>query len=167
MAYASPGDLVDRYDERTISELLSDTEEPVADITSNDKLLAILAGASGRVDAALLVSGNYTTDELTSLTGNSLALLKDIVCDLAMGRLLRRRPEKIGADSIAAASQDAEDYLDRLRKGERLFDVGSHVDAGQPEVTGPTTLDYARLNLIPDRTKNFYPPRSKRLPIGR
>ncbi|WP_321377114.1 hypothetical protein [Trichococcus shcherbakoviae] len=167
MAYAIPSDMAARYDLNTISDLLSDSGEPVANITDNSILLAILESSSGRVDAALLVSDNYTTAELASLTGNSLALLKDIVCDLGMARLMRRRPEKLGDEAVAAVSKDAEEYLDRLRRGDRLFDIPAHREAGLPEVTGPTAMDYRNLNLIPDRTHNFYPARSRRLPIGR
>lgn len=167
MAYANSSDLIDRYDERTIKDLLSDTGEQIADLAENSKLLALLDASSGRVDAALLVANHYTTKELTELTGNSLALLKDIVCDIAMAKLLKRRPENLGRESIEAVTKEAEEYLDRLRNGNRLFDIPAHIEAGLPEVTGPTVADYDRLNLIPDRTKHFYPPRSRRLPIGR
>jgi phage gp36-like protein len=169
MVYATSSDLIIRYDKQTIADLLSDTGTPVADgnLATDSKLLAILTAASGRVDAAVMVSDNYTSEELAALTGNSLALLKDIVCDLAMVRLLRRRPEKFGDEGTVAAFKEAEEYLDRLRRGERLFDVTSHKEAGLPTVDGPTANDYANLNLIPDRTKHFYPRRTGRLPIGR
>ena len=167
VAYASPSDMIDRYDGRTIEDLLSDSGEPIADIASDQKLAALLEAASGRVEAAVLVANHYTLDELTSLSGNSLALLKDIVCDLAMARLLRRRPEKMGGKAVEAITKEAEEYLDRLRNGDRLFDIAAHKDAGLPTVTGPTAMDYARLNLIPDRTKHFYPSRARRLPLGR
>jgi hypothetical protein len=159
--------MIVRYDERTIKDLLSDTGEPIADLTGNTALTALLEAASGRVEAALLVARIYSTDQLAALTGNSLALLKDIVCDLTMAKLLRRRPEKYGADAIKAASQEAEEYLDRLRKGERLFDIDANITAGLPKVEGPSTLDYEWLNLIPDRTQRFYPARMRRLPLGR
>jgi phage gp36-like protein len=169
MALATPSDMIARYDERSIADLLSDTGDPVesADLATDTKLLAALESASGRVEAAVLVSNNYTAAELAGLTGNSLALLKDIVCDIAMARLLRRRPEKIGEDSLASIAKESEDYLDRLRNGDRLFDVPAHREAGTPSVDGPTAVDYQNLNLIPDRTKHFYPRRSGRLPIGR
>jgi phage gp36-like protein len=167
VAYADPSDMIVRYDEQTVKDLLSDTGEPIVDLTTNAKLLALLEAASGRLEAALLVARHYTVVELSALTGNSLALLKDIVCDLTMTKLLRRRPEKFGSDAIKAASQEAEEYLDRLRNGERLFDVPAHIDAGLPSVDGPSTIDYQNLNLIPDRTQRFYPARMRRLPLGR
>ena len=167
MAYASPADMVLRYDANTLSDLLSDTGEAIADLTNNASLLAMLAASSGRLEAALLVSNHYTVTELASLTGNSLALIKDIVCDLTMARVLRRRPEKIASEALQAVAKEAEEYLDRLRKGDRIFDLAAHEAAGTPDVDGPSAADYEQLNLIPDRTKHFYPPRALRLPLGR
>lgn len=167
MSYASPADLTARFDENTIKDLASDTGEPVADITNDQKVLAALADASGRIDSALTVSRMYTPVDLAALTGNSLALLKRIVCSLAMAYLIERRPEKYGGEGVSAAKKDAEEFIDRLRKGERLFDVEAAKDAGLPEIDGPTTTTYRELNLIPDRTRNFYPVRADRLPLGR
>lgn len=167
MVYADAEDLIARYDEQTVKDLLSDTGEPIADLGGDERLSALLESASGRVEAALLVAKHYNANDLEGLTGNSLALLKDIVCDLTMARLLRRRPEKFGGEAIANVAKEAEDYLDRLRNGDRIFDVPARQEAGLPSIDGPTALDYERLNLIPDRTKNFYPVRGRRLPIGR
>ncbi len=167
MAHASPADLTARFDENTIKDLASDTGEPVADITNDQKVLAALADASGRIDGALTVSRMYTAADLAGLTGNSLALLKRIVCSLAMAYLIERRPEKYGGEGVSTAKREAEEYIDRIRKGERLFDVEVAKDAGLPEVDGPTAADYRDLNLIPDRTRNFYPVRAGRLPLGR
>lgn len=167
MAYATPDDMVLRFDANTIGDLVSDTGVAATDLTTNATVLAALEAASGRVDAAALVSQNYSTAELAALTGNSLALLKDIVCDLAMIRLLKRRPEKITNEALAAASKEAEDYLDRLRRGDRLFDVAAHETAGVISVEGPTTLEFENLNLITARTKNYFADYRSRWPLDR
>lgn len=167
MAYATPADLAARFDENTIKDLASDTGEPVADITNDQKVLAALADASGRIDGALTVARMYTAADLEGLTGNSLALLKRIVCSLAMAYMIERRPEKYANEGPSAAKKEAEEYIDRLRKGERLFDVEVVRDAGLPEIDGPSAIDYRRLNLLPDRTRHFYPSRVSRLPIDR
>lgn len=157
-----------RFDERTLRDLASDTGEPVADLASDGKIGVALEDASGRVDSALTVANLYSADDLAGLTGNSLALLKRIVCGIAMGYLWSRRHADVGNQDLHAAQQEAEEYLDRLRKGERLFaSVAAARDAGTPEVDGPSALDYENLNLLPDRTKNFYPARATRLPVGR
>ncbi len=167
MAHATPADLTDRFDARTIADLASDTGEPVENLNTDAKVLAALDDASGRFEAAVLVSNLYSTTDLSGLTGNSLALKKRIVCDLAMVNLLRRRPERFGAEAIKAAEDSGEAYLEMLRKGQRLFDVDAAQDAGLPDIDGPTTIQYSTLNLIPDRTKNFYPFRATRLPTDR
>jgi hypothetical protein len=166
MAHATPEDLIHFHDEMVVSDLLSDSGEPIVDLANHPGLLALLRAAAGRVEAACSVANLYQPKELAQLAGNSEALLKEIECDLAMIRLLRRRPGKY--EAIQAQVKDAEDYLDRLRKGERIFGGIAEVrEAGLPQVEGPSIATYERLNLIPDRTKHFYPHRSGRLPIGR
>tara|TARA_Y100000310_G_scaffold199050_1_gene199033 strand:- start:3960 stop:4466 length:507 start_codon:yes stop_codon:yes gene_type:complete len=166
-SYAAPGDLTDRFDATVIKDLVSDTGEPVDDVTGDDKVLAALADASGRVDAALLTGGLYSTDDLEGFTGNNLALLKRITCELAMAYLLGRRQEKYGDDYFRRINKSAEEYLERLRKGERLFGLPASIRAGLPNVDGMTAIEYENLNLLPDRTREFYPHRQTRLPIGR
>lgn len=168
-AYASYLDLVERCDERVLTDLASDDNEPEADPVNNTKITGALDAASGMIEAACFTAELYTPDQLNALTGNAEALLKDIVCQLALVRLIRRRPEKYAADDVSAMREEAEEYLDRLRKGERLFWSidGTQAGAGLPTVNGPTAITYARLNMLPDRTKNFYPARITRLPIGR
>lgn len=167
MAYASSSDLAARFDERTIKDLASDTGAPVTDISTSGRVTAALDDASGRVDSAMLVGGMYSTDQLAALTGNSLAMLKRITCELAMVYLVEARPGRYASDQLEKQKETCEDFLDRLRKGERLFNVQAAIDAGKPTIDGPTTVDYTRLQLIPDRTNNFYPARATRLPTGR
>lgn len=168
MAYANALDLTSRFDERVIKDLLSDEGVPVESVAGNLKLDAALGDASGRIDAALLVAGQYSADDLDGLTGNSLALLKRIVCELAMSYLMGRRPEVFGGDRYEALQKSAEDFLERLRRGERLFpSVADNITSGLPSVDGPSATEYQTLNLLPDRTKRFFPVRATRLPIGR
>lgn len=169
MAHAVAADLIARYDTRTIQDLASDTGTEVAaeDLATNDNVTAALEDASGRMDAAVLTGKMYTLAQLEALTDNSLALRKRICCDLAMGYLMGRRPEKYGAESLRAMQQAGEEYLERLRKGERLFYVVAVQDAQLPEIDGPSIIQYETMNLIPDRTRNFYPSRASRLPTNR
>ena len=170
MAYATSSDLTARFDRRIIADLATDEGVEVSEssLSSNTAVDAALDDASGRIDAALTVARIYTTDDLDALTGNSLALLKRITCELAMTFLIGRRQEKLLDQSLAAVEEKAEAYLDRLRKGERLFGaVDAAKGAGLPTVDGPTAVKYDTLNLLPDRTRNFYPHRAGRLPIGK
>lgn len=167
MSYADPSDLACRFDEQTLKDIASDTGEPVADITGDTNILAALEDASGEVDAALQVAKTYSAADLAALTGNSLGLLKRIVCEKAMVFLLARRPEKFASDFFEAMYKRSEDYLERIRSGTRVFDVDNNKDAGLPTLDGPHTVDWQNLNLITARTRNFYPNYKERLPLGR
>jgi len=166
-------DLISRCDERVLQDLVSDTNTPVGDISTDARITSALQSGGGRVEAACRVASLYTNAQLEALADvgneNALALYKDIVCQLALVKLLRRRPEKYASEDLAAMKEEAEEYLDRLRKGERLFGTedSPQAAAGLPTVNGPTAITYQRLNMIPDRTRNFYPTRKQRLPIGR
>jgi len=166
MPIVTPAIMTYFYDETIVADLVSDTGDQVEDLDSNAKLLKLIASAEGRVESACTVANIYTPTTLAALEGNSLALLQEVVCALAMVSLLRRRPGKYS--EIAEQAQEYEDYIDRLRKGDRVFGGSEeNREAGLPEIDGPTVTDYQRMNLLPDRTKNTYPSRSSRLPIGR
>ena len=167
MAYADSDDLVKRFDERTLADLASDSGAPVPDLSTDDKITAALSSASGRINSAVMQSNLYTAVELAALTGDDLEFLVDLTCELAMAWLVRRRPSPDTAEWAKALFERTEETLDRLRQGHNLFNILVKKEAGQPEVDGPTSVDYERLNLIPDRTRNFYPNRATRLPIGR
>jgi len=154
------------YDESIVADLVSDGGEQDPTLSDNPKLLTLLSAAEGRLESACTVAAIYTPTSLAALTGNSLALLQEIICGLTMAALLRRRPGKY--DEIRETTKEYEEYLDRLRKGERVFGGATeNRDAGVAEVDGPTVAQYERLNMIPDRTQHFYPARSSRLPVGR
>lgn len=174
ISLATPDDLIERCDLRTLQDLASDTGEEIADISTDATILGALASGAGRLKAACLVGKIYTTDQLEALAGDPAALMKDIICQAAVIKLLRRRPEKYGDEAIKSMLEELEEYLDALRKGARLFggtdeETLDHnqENAGLPSIDGPTAITYQRLNMLPDRTKNFYPARITRLPIGR
>jgi phage gp36-like protein len=165
-SYAIPTDLAARKDTRTIADLASDSGTPVPDITVDPNVLAALSDASGEIDSALLVGGEYQPADLTSLSDNSLAKLKRITCELAMAFLYARRP-KYDEEGYELALDRAEEWLDKLRKGERVFNVAADIDAGVIEVDGPTVTTYRQINLLRDRVRNTFPSRGSGLPVGR
>ena len=167
MAWTTYADVTKFYDEQTVRDLLSDTGDPVQDLSTDGKLSKLLAAARGRLVSACTVSEMYDAADLAALTGDSAALRDEIVCKAFMVGLARRRPEKFSSDYWKAVGEEVEDHLDRLRKGERLFDVKANREAGLPTIDGPTVTTYNTLNMIPDRTRNFYPSRGSRLPLGR
>lgn len=160
MAYASATDLTARFDSREIGDLLSDSGTPVdeGDFGSNTKLTAILDDASGEIDAALLVANRYLPADLSGLTGNSLAHLKRITCEIAMRLLLGRRPA-YNPDLLESMEKRVNGLLERLRKGENVFNLSDQKDAGTPSIDGLSTVEIRDLNLLRDRTRNYYPRR--------
>lgn len=160
MAYATPLELLERKDARDIGDLVSDTETPVspADLPSNTNLLAALDDASGDIEAALLVGGKYTTDDLDGLTGNSRYHLVRITIEVAMYHLLRRRPEA-NLDQLEYYSKLRDSYIEPLRGGSNVFNIPAHLAAGKADVSGPTTQQYNDLNLVRDRVRNYFPRR--------
>ncbi len=167
MSYATPAQFLQRYDARVVGDIVSDNADQVgaAELLDNANLQAALDDASGDIESALLFGERYTPDDLAALTGNSQSLLVRMTCDIAMAFLLRRRPTK-NAEADAAQLELAEKHLERLRKGDRVFYRGDDVDpAGVVDTTGPTTVQLTSLNLIRDRTQNYYP--ARQLPFNR
>lgn len=167
MPYATPTDLATFFDVNVISDLARDDGTQSPDYTTDDNVLAALSSASGQINAAVMVGQIYTPVDLAALAGDDLQFLKEICCQLAMAKLIRRRPEKYGSEAYQKYVEDAEAYLDRLRKGDRLFNSQPQIDAGLPVVDGPTIATVDRLNLITARTRNFYIDPGRRLPLGR
>ena len=171
-AYMTPAQWALTTDARTIADLCSDSGTPV-DLTTDETAPALLSAASGHLVAACLVSGIYSTDDLALVAANtgdpSQSLMFEIIGQIASAALLRRR---LGATNEVAKAlkEEAEQYLDLLRNGKRLFSVPgntNNIEAGQVEVDGPTLARMQQVNGITIRTKNFYPSVAQRLPRGR
>lgn len=168
MAYASVADLTLRHDPRLINDLSNDegVRQSRGDLQTNSRVVTALSDASGAVTAALVVGDRYSVTDLESLTGDDQSLLKRIVCDIAMSFLYDRRPS-LNADEYERYNKMAERHLNRLRKGDAVFNIKANRDATKVTLDGPTTIDYNRLNLLPERVPRTYPSRSSRLPTDR
>lgn len=160
MAYATTADMLARFDARPIGDMVDDSEQqvPSDELLTNVVLLAMLDDASGDIDAALSVGGMYSAADLASLTGNSAKHLIRITCEIAYAYLLRRRGI-LPADEHKAAMELAEGHLERLRQGMNVFNVPDREDAAIIDTTGPTLVTFDNMNLIRDRTKNYFPVR--------
>jgi phage gp36-like protein len=167
-AYATPADFIERYDVRPTGDLVADdgVAIPPSELDTNTKLLTALEDASGEIEAALMAGGRYSTQQLTGLTGNSLAYLKRLTCELARIDLLERRMELGNADEFTKFTKLTYDKLERLRKGENLFNLPEVVSANLVSVSGPSTLAIESLNLVRDRVGDHYYP-ARRMPFGR
>ena len=166
MAYATPAQFLERYDERLLGDLVSDDNSQVSPsaLLTDSNLQAALDDASGDIDAALITGQRYTTDDLDGLTGNSQKHLIRITCDIAFVLLLTRRGS-MDPETRRSHMAVAEDHLERLRKGLNIFNLDDQKDAGVVETAGPTRVDLTNLNLMRDRTRNYYPVRQ--LPFNR
>jgi phage gp36-like protein len=160
VSHATPANFLARYDARVVGDLVDDTgnQREASELQTNPVLQAMLDDASGTINAALLVGGRYTVADLQGLTGDAKNFLIRICCDIAKAYLLRRRPTR-DAEADKAEMELAERHLEQLRSGDAVFGLIADVDAGKPLVTGPSTVDFSNMNLIRDRTRNYYPRR--------
>lgn len=117
-------------DRRTVARLLSDENAAVddGDLADDPKLASILLAASGMLEAACIAGMRYIPTDLSGLTGSGKQFLKWIVSQLAHGVLVLRRPEK--KQPLPVGYEQALDYLERLRLGERIFPITETAEAG-------------------------------------
>lgn len=169
-AYATVADLILRRDRRLIGELVSDDDNPLteAELLDSEVLETLLEDASGQVESAMLSGKRYLPETLASLTGNSLALLKKIVCTIVMADLYERRPG-VHLEQSKAYMELARMHLDDLRSGKNIFNLpdNSAANAANPVTTAPTVVDYTNLNLLPEQMIRHFPNRVGRLPLDR
>lgn len=144
-SYCSAADLLVRYDWRVLGELLADSDSAApltqSQVLASTTLAELLLASSGEVEAACLVSERYIPDDLAALTGGALSLLKDLVADLTVGRLYKRRPSRDPALKPPTATQDAREMLDLLREGQRIFGTIQHAQSGQIDATKDVASD--------------------------
>jgi hypothetical protein len=167
VAYATPAQLLSRKAYTTVGDLISDDGASLtsAQVLADTRVTDALTSASGAVEAAVLVAERYTPAQLATLTGNSQGYLIQLTCDIAMAYLYARKPNYSVEDfKNALALQDI--HLDRLRKGENIFNLADNIDAGLPDVTIPTAEQVTHLQLIRDRTLDYYPARVNQLLPG-
>lgn len=160
MAFATTDDWLIRLDERTLGDLASDTETPVArkDFSVDAVLLGLLDDASGEVESALIAADMYSDLDLSTLTGNSLARLKRLTCDIASVMLFERRPE-YNTERGAEKREKVEEQLARLRKGLNIFNLDAPGTAGKPSHSAPTIAQIREGNFIRDEASPAYPRR--------
>lgn len=122
--WATGADLVAYYDAATLGQMLMDNGTAVAAASVADHAIVArcLKLASGEVDAALMHCNRYSAAQLTALTDPSLEHLKHITCAVAVWHLQQRR---LGSNPERAEAfrKQAQEHLERLRKGELVLNV--------------------------------------------
>lgn len=162
-SYCSAAEFLKRYDVRSVGDLVSDDGTRITGSTAilaSGILESVLADASGAVESACLVGEKYNPTSLSALTGNSAALLKRIVADLAYGMLRMRRGHK--EDTPMPGYEMALEWLNRLRLGERIFGLQENMDAGKPDNVPVTESVLERLRLSTFQASRYFGVRANR-----
>ena len=144
MSFVTNTAFLTRYDYRWIAKNITDTGV-AASLTALQNeatgpgltLQTLIEEASEMVMAAAAVGARYSLADLTTYGGS---LLVRIVCDLTMGLVLKRRGRPTeDAESLSQPYAEALEYLELLRRGERIFYAVPDVpEAGLP---GTATME--------------------------
>lgn len=145
--YLTPSELLNYYDQRRVLELTSDTSVPtvVGVLSSNAIALTAIRMASAELDSHLQTGRRYERSQLEDLITAANAggatetdkkraePIKELVAHLAFGRLMSRRG--YNADKmrqLAPMFEDAQQKLNLLASGVRVFDIDANKSAGVP-----------------------------------
>ncbi len=157
-AYATIAQFLTRYDVRTVSQLLSDTNKPLtpAQVGASTDLTELLQECSGEVEASCTVGGRYLIDptatppinDLASLTGNSQKYLVGLVCTLCMGKLYDRRPDRKSEEPKSCEA--ARKKLEAMEEGKAVFGILENALAGtlNNSIDSPRTYDNRRTTVV-------------------
>ncbi|MBS0205003.1 MAG: DUF1320 family protein [Planctomycetes bacterium] len=160
MPYATPTDLLERYDARLIGDLVRDdgVQEPANSLPANTVLLAVLADASAAVDAAVFVGNRYTVTQMAALSETAAAFVRRLTCDLALVYLKRRRG-RFDQERDAALLNEVNSTLQSLRNGTDLLLLNqqSSAAASTLELVRPELIPVVTRQTIRNRTRNYYP----------
>ena len=130
-AFLTNQEFIDRYDVRTIGDLLSDLgiRQSNGTVVASTVLTAFAAEASGEIEAAAYRGQRYTAADLAALSGNSLAFLKRLVADKMMDNMLNRRPDPNRPTPPNVVRSLA--AIEALANGLRIFALNGAADAGK------------------------------------
>ena len=164
-SYAQPSDLLARYDNRVLGDLVSDTgtRQTPTQLLTDPNLQAALNDGAGEINAAALVGERYAVTDLQALTGVDQALLIRINCDLAFYYLALRRGIPLN-ELQKQQYERATKLLGQIRAGDRIFNVAADVAAGTPDTHFPTSVAYENLNLLRDAAGRMFPVRRQQTP---
>jgi hypothetical protein len=141
-SFITAAQLTSRYDWRWIAENIADDDEPAASQSAVEGSAVVadaIEDASDLVMGASAIGSRYTEADLTAYGGR---LLTRLVADLTMGLILKRRARAVEDwQKIAAPYAEAMDYLEQLRRGERVFWAVPDVpEAGLPRTASTLPL---------------------------
>lgn len=165
-SYCTAAQFVERYDWRTVGQLLTDggpVPASSAAVEGDVKLGKLLKQASGKLEAAALAGGRYTVADLQELVGsNQGEFLAGLVADLTIGLVYRRRPDM--TTEAPPQADEADNLLEALARGEKLFGLRAAVDASVLASERDEPADVEARQDVSYLAKNFFGTRSKRIP---
>lgn len=133
MAYATLADLKRYFDSAVITSLTTDRDGNAVDVA------AVLSDASAELDAALRAAGFAVP--LTAPYGGDVVAL---VCRLAVGTLLARRPEVMPPEQVLQSVRSArEELLAVARRQMVLTGSTPSAEGGSDYVTADPYVDSA------------------------
>ena len=162
-SYCSGAQFLVRFDVRTVAECLSDNDVPLdeSSVATNTKLVSLLKGSSGKLEAAALLGGKYTPTDLAALTGNMAEWIADIVADLAAPKVLGRR--FIEFPDFAERLKEAEGVLSALAEGRLIFGLQEVIDAGVMDDTIESADVVEERNMITLQAGRYFGRRANRV----
>lgn len=170
LLFATNQNVLDRYDGRFIGLNINDdgtaaTIANLLDLTTPNpaavRLQNLIGDASEFLLSAASVSARYSVNDLLTYGGN---MLINITSGLAMGPILKRRSRPVTSNKqISDGYSEAMQYIEQLRRGDRIFALVPNVPAsglsalanmtpfvpfGSPDVT-QVTQRYFGVGILP------------------
>lgn len=161
-AFATPADMIARYDVHTLGDICTDDEDPVTPekLKTNVKMLTALNSATGRIKAAALRAARYTVADLEGLTGESKEYLKTLTCRVAFWELWQRKPyaDDQQRKDVKTLCDEA---IEQIRSGDECFEVAAVIAAGHPTIETVSRVEIQQdWSLAVDQARpRFYPQR--------
>lgn len=166
-SYCTVAEFLKRVDLRTVGDWASDDGVRVlaGALTTDAKVLAALADASGELEAAALIGGKYTVEDLAALAATDCvgrAKLYRLISDLALCFLYDRRPQMFADARPPNCWERATGWLNELAQGTRIFPFQQASDAGRLENSKVTDSELAERNGVLLQASPFFGVRSDR-----
>jgi hypothetical protein len=154
VSFATPAQFFLRYDYRWVAKQILDNNSAASlaemlnpNTVGGGIIATFIAEESEEVMSAAAVGDRYNTqtNPLLPPIANDLAIyggqkLVGLVCDLVLGRVLKRRARAAKDDlALTMAYAEAKEKLEQLRQGERIF----FMVPGVPEAGLPSTQNLA------------------------
>lgn len=161
MAFATPENLISRYDVRKLGQLVRDdnTQATAAELLSDSVLSDALEDATAQIRSAATINDKYTEDDLSDLAAGGDPFLIRLTCNLAMGYLLNRRT--MGVEALPPEIEQANEWLAALRFGSRIFNIAKVRRFGNVQRRAMTADRWGETALVADKQR-YFPGRGQR-----